>query len=139
MCGFVGFASYFSIFFYDIYGDKTAAGGLTMVQVGYLVTIILTSLMMACLGMGNGSVFQIIPQRFTKEIGVVTGIVGAAGGLGGFLLPKYILGPLKESTGTHSAGFLAAAFIVLVAAVLFYAVTRSWKKTWATSESGIQL
>ncbi len=36
------------------------------------------------LGMGNGAVFQLVPQRFRKEIGMVTGIVGAAGGIGGF-------------------------------------------------------
>ena len=43
---------------------------------------------MVALGMGNGCVFQLVPQRFPREIGVVTGIVGAAGGLGGFVLPN---------------------------------------------------
>lgn len=185
--GFVGFASYFSIFFYDVYGDGVNPGGLTKIQVGYLVTLtviagsffrpvggwiadkvggmrfliilfsvvticafaiatmpgsfllmlLYTSVMMACLGMGNGSVFQIVPQRFSKEIGVVTGIVGAAGGLGGFLLPKYILGPLKESTGTHVTGFLVIGSIVLVMTLVFYAVSRSWRKSWASTESGV--
>jgi NNP family nitrate/nitrite transporter-like MFS transporter len=185
--GFVGFASYFSIFFYDVYGDAKITGGLTKVEVGYLVTItviagsffrpiggwiadriggmrfllllfsvitlaafaissmpssfyvmlLYTSIMMACLGMGNGSIFQIVPQRFSKEIGVITGIVGAAGGLGGYLLPKYILGPLKQATGTHEAGFILVGCIVLVTAVTFYAVTRSWRKSWATAESGV--
>lgn len=37
--GFVGFASYASIFFYDVYGDNVHPGGLTKIQVGYLVTI----------------------------------------------------------------------------------------------------
>ena len=41
-----------------------------------------------CSGMGNGAVFQLVPQRFPKEIGVTTGIVGAAGGFGGFVLPN---------------------------------------------------
>jgi len=185
--GFVGFASYFSIFFYDVYGDNLHPGGISKIQVGYLVTItviagsffrpvggwiadkiggmrflgilysviticafaiatmpssflvmlLYTSVMMACLGMGNGSVFQIVPQRFSKEIGVVTGIVGAAGGLGGYLLPKYILGPLKESTGSHVTGFLVVASIVLVTTLIFFAVTRSWRKSWASTESGI--
>ena len=57
----------------------------------FLTMLLITSVMMACLGMGNGSVFQIVPQRFPNEIGVMTGIVGAAGGFGGFLLPNYIL------------------------------------------------
>lgn len=34
---------------------------------------------MGCLGMGNGAIFQLVPQRFQQEIGMVTGIVGAAG------------------------------------------------------------
>ena len=38
------------------------------------------------LGMGNGAVFQLVPQRFKKEIGVMTGLVGMAGGVGGFYL-----------------------------------------------------
>src|ERR1700693_2053859 len=46
--------------------------------------ILLLFFTLLCLGMGNGSVFQIIPQRFKTEIGMMTGIVGAAGGLGGF-------------------------------------------------------
>ena len=38
-----------------------------------------------CLGMGNGAVFQLVPQRFADRMGLVTGIVGAAGGLGRIL------------------------------------------------------
>ncbi len=75
--------------------------------------VILLFLVMGCLGLGNGSVFQLVPQRFRKEIGVATGVIGSAGGLAGFLLPS-ALGVLKEATGTHAAGFfclsLAAAY-----------------------------
>ena len=42
---------------------------------------------MIALGMGNGAVFQLVPQRFRHEIGVITGLVGMAGGIGGFYLP----------------------------------------------------
>ena len=52
-----------------------------------------------CLGMGNGAVFQLVPQRFADRMGLVTGIVGAAGGLGGFFLPS-MLGAIKDSTGS---------------------------------------
>ena len=41
---------------------------------------------MLALGMGNGAVFQLVPQRFRQEIGVMTGLVGMAGGIGGFYL-----------------------------------------------------
>ena len=43
-------------------------------------------LAMGSLGVGNGAVFQLVPQRFRKEIGVMTGMVGMAGGIGGFYL-----------------------------------------------------
>ncbi|MCX6020359.1 MAG: NarK/NasA family nitrate transporter [Chloroflexi bacterium] len=46
---------------------------------------------MAFLGMGNGSVFQLVPQRFQSQIGIATGVVGAVGGLGGFVLPTDVL------------------------------------------------
>src|SRR3989338_10887159 len=41
---------------------------------------------MLALRMGNGAVFQLVPQRFHREIGVMTGLVGMAGGIGGFFL-----------------------------------------------------
>ena len=63
---------------------------------------------MATLGMGNGAVFQLIPQVFRRDIGVITGLVGAAGGVGGFFLPT-VLGSLKGQTGSFSAGFLVCA------------------------------
>ncbi len=68
---------------------------------------------MMAFGMGNGSVFQLVPQRFKQEIGVITGIVGAAGGLGGYFLPK-ILGNLKLSTGSFTPGFLILSGIAML-------------------------
>jgi NNP family nitrate/nitrite transporter-like MFS transporter len=82
---------------------------------------------MAALGMGNGSVFQLVPQRFPGEIGVVTGIVGAAGGLGGFVLP-IILGVLKQTTGSFGGGFLAFALAGGLGGALTLAyVSRGWR------------
>ena len=48
---------------------------------------------MGTLGIGNGAVFQLVPQRFGSEIGVMTGLVGA-GGVGGFSSP--VLGLARE-------------------------------------------
>src|SRR5215472_14222412 len=67
-----------------------ALGTLPAVQ----LAVALLVLIMAMLGMGNGSVFQLVPQRFPGRVGILTGIVGAAGGLGGFLLPS-LLGTFK--------------------------------------------
>jgi NNP family nitrate/nitrite transporter-like MFS transporter len=74
------------------------------------------ALCMVALGMGNGAAFQIVPQRFRSQIGTATGIVGALGGLGGFVLPT-LLGTLKQTTGSFGAGFLVLALVALAAAV----------------------
>ncbi len=82
---------------------------------------------MTALGMGNGCIFQIVPQRFSREIGVVTGIVGAAGGLGGFVLPM-VLGVLKQTTGSFDGGFLGFAMVGGLGGALALAlVSRGWR------------
>lgn len=81
------------------------------------VAIALLFLGMAAKGLGNGALFQVIPQRFENEIGAATGIVGAAGGLGGFFLPT-LLGLVKDLTGSFSAGLFilaSGAFATVVA------------------------
>ena len=69
---------------------------------------------MLALGMGNGAVFQLVPQRFRKEIGVMTGLVGMAGGVGGFYLASS-LGYAKQLTGSYQIGFLIFAALALLA------------------------
>lgn len=94
------------------------------------VTVALLFLTMACLGTGNGSVFQLVPQRFGKEIGVATGVVGAAGGLGGFFLPT-VLGSLKSLEGSYAAGLLVFALVAAGAALALSRVKHSWRAEWA--------
>jgi NNP family nitrate/nitrite transporter-like MFS transporter len=150
--GFVGLASFLSVFFVSEYGlSRVAAGsfatlcvlagsmlrpvgghladrlgGIRMLTVLYLTAgaalaglaalpplaagTALLFATMAALGMGNGAVFQLVPQRFPREIGVATGLIGAAGGLGGFCLPT-LLGTMKQFTGSFSGGFLALAVV----------------------------
>ena len=67
--------------------------------------VTLLFLLMASLGLGNGSVFELVPLRYREDVGVATGILGAAGGLGGFLLPM-LLGSLKQLLGSYAAGFM---------------------------------
>lgn len=84
---------------------------------------------MLCLGMGNGAVFQLVPQRFRKEIGVMTGLVGMAGGLGGFYLAAS-LGYSKELTGDYRVGLLIFAMLALLALAGLYGVKGRWRTTW---------
>jgi NNP family nitrate/nitrite transporter-like MFS transporter len=90
---------------------------------------------MALLGMGNGSVFQLVPQRFPKEIGVITGIVGAAGGIGGFCLPL-LLGTLRQMTGTFAGGFIAFALVGVACLVALAVVARQWQGSFV-GEGGL--
>ncbi|MBD0315975.1 MAG: MFS transporter, partial [Nitrospiraceae bacterium] len=55
------------------------------------------------MGFGNGVVFQLVAEWFPKDIGLVSGVVGAAGGLGGFLFPL-LVGTLKGVTGDFALG-----------------------------------
>ena len=84
------------------------------------------------LGMGNGSVFQLVPLRFRKEIGVMTGLVGAAGGLGGFVLAK-TLGWSKAATGTFTPGFLIFAGLAVAGIVGLLRVKTRWRTTWGAA------
>jgi NNP family nitrate/nitrite transporter-like MFS transporter len=87
---------------------------------------------MGLLGMGNGSVFQLVPQRFPKEIGVLTGIVGAAGGFGGFFLPN-LLGGLKGLTGTFGSGFAVFAAAGVLCVGLLCLLRPRWEATFLTA------
>jgi NNP family nitrate/nitrite transporter-like MFS transporter len=84
---------------------------------------------MSVLGMGNGAVFQLAPQRFGREIGVVTGLVGMTGGIGGFYLAAS-LGWAKQATGSYQPGLLAFAGLALIALLGITGVKARWRKTW---------
>jgi MFS transporter, NNP family, nitrate/nitrite transporter len=93
---------------------------------------------MACLGSGNGAVFQLVPLRFREEIGLATGIVGAVGGIGGFLLPN-LLGQIKMRAGTFGPGFLVLAAFAGVALAAVHALVvkrREWRLSWALPAVG---
>jgi MFS transporter, NNP family, nitrate/nitrite transporter len=85
---------------------------------------------MLALGMGNGAVFQLVPQRFKREIGVMTGLVGMSGGVGGFYLASS-LGYSKQLTGSYGSGFLMFALLAALALVGISGVRRRWRTTWA--------
>jgi len=101
------------------------------------LAIALFMLVMSTLGIGNGAVFQLVPQRFRKEIGVMTGLVGFAGGVGGFYLASS-LGFAQKYTGSSSAGFLIFAGLALVALGALSFVKGRWRTTWA-AETGARI
>ncbi|MBO0998586.1 NarK/NasA family nitrate transporter [Bacillus sp. SD075] len=118
--------------------------GLTLCMFGIsflypLATVtILLFIGMLFLGMGNGAVFQLVPQRFSKEIGFITGIVGAAGGVGGFLVPN-ILGTLKQITGTYATGFLVFSAVGIMALLILGLAQLSWRKTWVLGKNSVKI
>lgn len=169
--GFVGLASFLSIFLVDQYGvSKVRAGDLTslcviagsflrpaggmladrlggirMLSVLYgavallglgvaqlpplAVAIVLLIAIMACLGVGNGSVFQLVPHRYQQRVGVATGILGAAGGLGGFFLPT-VVGFVKQVTGSYAGGMALLAGMSVIALVCLAVAQSEWIGDW---------
>lgn len=84
--------------------------------------------MATAIGLGNGAVFKLVPEYFPRTVGSVTGLVGAAGGLGGFF-PPLLLGVIRNATGAYTAGFvLLALFCVLCLAVCLMVKPQSENK-----------
>jgi NNP family nitrate/nitrite transporter-like MFS transporter len=109
---------------------------MALVDLPFFIAIAVLFLVMASLGMANGSVFQLVPQRFGKDIGIMTGIVGCAGGLGGTALIK-TLGWSKGAFDGYSAGFLIFAGVVLVAILGLSFVKTRWRTTWGAKAGGM--
>jgi NNP family nitrate/nitrite transporter-like MFS transporter len=109
-------------------------GVATLPSVGIATTLF--TLAMALLGAGNGCVFQLVPLRFQRQLGVVTGLVGAAGGLGGFFLPS-LLGLLRDHTGSFASGLVLLAFACVWGLTLVVAVSGTWRVTWGAARRGL--
>ena len=112
-----------------------AAAALIIVSVGlpvFWMALAVFVVSMLAFGMGNGAVFQLVPQRFRREIGVMTGLVGMTGGVGGFFLASS-LGFARQHTGSYGAGFLIFAGLALVALLGLTSVKSRWRTTWGAS------
>ncbi len=94
--------------------------------------VVVFVLAMLALGTGNGAVFQLVPQRFRKEIGVMTGLVGMAGGIGGFYLASS-LGYSKQLTGNYQLGLVLFASLAVAALLGLSAVKGRWRTTWGSA------
>lgn len=87
---------------------------------------------MLALGTGNGAVFQLVPQRFRKEIGVMTGMVGMAGGIGGFYLASS-LGLSRQITGSYQIGLIVFGLLGVIALLGLSSVKNRWRTTWGSA------
>lgn len=81
-------------------------------------------------GLGNGATFQLVPHRWKGKTGLLSGVIGAAGGIGGFYLPV-VMGIAKESTGSYQMGFATFGAIAACACVAILALRAQWL-VWAT-------
>lgn len=95
---------------------------------GLGTTVALLFATLGLLGMGNGAVFQLVGKRVPERVGAMTGLVGAAGGLGGFMLP-FAFGSLASSTGTFTAGFALFAGVAAAASAAVGTRDRAWHVT----------
>jgi len=106
----------------------TAAAGLAALLAtlpGLGVTVAGLAVLLGLLGMGNGAIFQLVGRRVPDRVGAMTGLVGAAGGVGGFLLP-FAFGWLASRTGTFATGFALFANAAGLAGLAVAGRDRAW-------------
>ena len=110
---------------------------LTRTALGIELLLVLT---IATLGFGNGAVFQLVGLRYSgRHVGAVTGLVGACGGLGGFLLP-ILLGYGKDLTGSFAAPLGLVAALALAALAGMVVSRAHWRRGWTTAtEAGVRI
>lgn len=94
------------------------------------VAVVAFPVAMMLFGIGNGATFQLVGLRFRERIGVVTGLVGAAGGIGGFLLPT-ALGALHDLAGGYGVGLGIVALVAVLALGAVSFVRPRWQRGWA--------
>ena len=68
----------------------------------------------AAMGFGNGVVFQLVAEWFPQDIGLASGVVGAAGAVGGFVLPM-LIGSMKGISGSYELGLWLFAGLAVCA------------------------
>jgi MFS transporter, NNP family, nitrate/nitrite transporter len=118
-----------------------AAGSLIVVSFGLphvALAIAAFVVGMGALGMGNGAVFQLVPQRFGREIGLMTGFIGMMGGVGGFYLASS-LGYSKQFTGQYQAGLLVFAILALIALLGLTSVKKRWRTSWSGAANPVRI
>ena len=99
---------------HTVTGAKTFHLGLSPI----VFTVIMFTMGIA-FAIGKASVFKYISDDYPHNIGVVSGVVGLAGGMGGFILP-IMFGALVDLTGVRSSAFMLMFGIVWVSLMWMY-------------------
>jgi len=81
-----------------------------VISLSHIMAVVMMAVATAAMGFGNGVVFQLVAEWFPKDIGLASGVVGASGAIGGFLLP-ILIGTMKGFSGSYDSGlWLFAGF-----------------------------
>jgi NNP family nitrate/nitrite transporter-like MFS transporter len=102
--------------------------------IGFTATLFIIG--MAFLGIGSGAIFQLVALCFSTEIGVAAGLIGAFGGIGGFLLP-ILMGYINFSFHSYTTGWVVLAdfvFIALIVLRILIIVDDDWRTSWAAKK-----
>jgi NNP family nitrate/nitrite transporter-like MFS transporter len=94
-------------------------------EAGNANIVIVTDLLLATavgFGFGNGAIFKLVAQYFPKDTGLMSGIVGCAGGLGGFF-PPLVMGIVRDRTGSYALGFIILSTLAAFCLALLLART----------------
>lgn len=104
-----------------------------VIATGFQTSIVLTTvffiLCFAALGLGNGSLFQLVPLRWPTTTAVAGSMIGEIGALGGSFIPN-AMGISKGHTGSFAWGFFSFAILAIIAFSVLMIAQRKWTKTW---------
>jgi NNP family nitrate/nitrite transporter-like MFS transporter len=90
----------------------------------HIVPLTICCLIVAiALGLGTGAVFKLVPHWYPEDVGTVTGVVGAAGGLGGFF-PPLVMALVKTITGSYAIGFILLAAVAAACLLALFTIDR---------------
>jgi MFS transporter, NNP family, nitrate/nitrite transporter len=90
----------------------------------HMVPLTIACLTMAvALGLGTGAVFKLVAQWFPDDVAAVTGVVGAAGGLGGFF-PPLVMALVKSALGGYAIGFVLFAAVAAMCLLVLVRIDR---------------
>lgn len=102
---------------------------MALLQPAQSLAMVLLFAMYACFGLGNGATFQLVARRWPTQGGLMSGVIGAAGGIGGFYLPM-VLGTARESLGNYWFGFAVFGAIAAITWLIVVALRKQWL-AWA--------